>query len=53
MLLQVKKEGWVRLFKSISDKEIWIGPNLFETKEDAESSGASNFIGAVKIEWEE
>ncbi len=55
MLLTIKKEGWVRLFKSTYGPPIReiLAEGVFNTKQQAESTGSKAFIKAVKIEWEE
>ena len=49
-----KHEGWVNVFKSISNGN-YMGTLIFKSKEEAEKDvkDFSNCIATVKIEWEE
>lgn len=49
-----KHEGWVNIFKSISNGN-YMGTSIFKSKEEAEEDvkDFSNCIATVKIEWEE
>ena len=52
-----KKEGWINIFRSITDGNIYIGNyfRIYESKEDAEKAGKDweGYITTTKIEWEE
>lgn len=51
-----KKEGWVNIFKGISNDNRNLGYTcIFKTKENAEGAGKgySDYITTIKIEWEE
>ena len=52
-----KKEGWVNIFRSVTDGNIYIGNyfRIYESKEDAEKAGKDweGYITTTKIEWEE
>ena len=49
-----KHEGWVNVFKSISNGN-YMGTLIFKSKEEAEKDvkDFSNCIATIKIEWEE
>lgn len=55
MLLPVKKEGWVRVFKTSYGPPVraLVSEGVFKTKEEAESTESKSFVAAAKIEWEE
>ena len=49
----IKKEGWVNLFK---DEELmFINGDVYKNEEDAKEAaqGEPDFIATIKIEWEE
>ena len=50
-----KKEGWINIFKGVSDNHFLGYTCIFKTKENAEEGrkGVSGYITTIKIEWEE
>jgi len=57
MVVGEKKEGWVNLYRSVNG--IYLGNNLYDTKEQAIKEGTGGIGGVIgyvytsKIEWEE
>ena len=48
-----KKEGWVNIYRNVCGG-VSTGTDVFSTKEHAQSSRKyENYLGTVKIEWEE
>ena len=48
-----KKEGWVNLYRNVCGG-VSTGTDVFSTKEHAQSSRKyENYLGTVKIEWED
>ena len=47
-----KKEGWVNVYKSESNRSL--GAGIWQTEEEAKKwEGAADYVTTIKIEWEE
>ena len=47
-----KREGWVNVYKSESDR--YLGTSIWQTEEEAKKwIGVADYVTTIKIEWEE
>ena len=49
----VKREGWVNVYRSLSERILWAGAQIYETKEEASKGIHQDFVACIHIEWEE
>lgn len=49
----VKREGWVNIYRNLSERILWAGAQIYETKEEASKGIHQDFVACIRIEWEE